>query len=101
MRKNALTTGIWANEGFNDDKGTRAKALEDIDRQFEEASKVIYFGEAEVERIADQHRFTQEDEQNPFLRPAIEATRKHDVPLDEGDTKLIKAVQEDLDIDQN
>lgn len=101
-RKLALTTGLWANDGFNDDKGTRAQALEQIDDQFKEAASIVYMSRIQQEAVQDQHKFTKEDEENPFLRPAIEATRRLDVPRDDEGT-VGQAVKEDptRDLDQH
>jgi hypothetical protein len=55
----------------------------------------------EQEAMQDQHRFTKEDEENPFLQPAIEATRKLDTPRDDEGT-VDKAIKDDptKDLDQ-
>lgn len=99
-RKLALISGIWSNEGFNDDKGTREEALDNLEEQFKKAERLIFLGPKEQKRQADLHRFTKEDEENPFLRPAIEATRRLDTPRDdEGSVKQV--VKEDgYEIDQ-
>ncbi len=100
-RKLALTTGIWANDGFNDEKGTRSQALDQLDEQFKEAARIVYMGRQDQEAFRDQHRFTQEDEENPFLRPAIEATRKFDTPRDdEGTVKQAIKDETTQDLDQ-
>lgn len=100
-RKMALVTGLWANDGLNDEKGTRSQALEQLDSQFEEAKKIVYMGRKEQEAMRDQHRFTKEDEENPFLRPAIEATRRLDTPRNDEGT-VDEAVKDDprKDLDQ-
>lgn len=32
-----MVSALWANDGFNDDKGTRANAIQEIEANFEEA----------------------------------------------------------------
>lgn len=81
-----MTTGFWANDGMNDDKGTRNKALAELDEQFEQALEVLYSGTAGNEAQEDLHRFTEEDEKNPFLAPAIRATRAIQAPRDDEGT---------------
>lgn len=84
-RKLSLITGIWANDGLNDDKGTRGQHLEELEEQFEKAAAIIWNPGAR-EELRDQHRFTEEDEENPFLAPAIKATREIETPVDERGT---------------
>ena len=89
-RKLAMVTGFWANDGMNDDKNTRAEALEKQEEQFSEAVELIYSGGKGAEAQADLHRFTKEDEENPFLAPAIRATRAIDTPRnDEGTVQQV------------
>lgn len=96
----ALITGIWANEGFNDDKGARDEALEKLDEQFKEAERIIFLGKAEQKRQESLHTFTPEDEANPFLKPAIDATRGIK-PHDPNDDKVLSLVDDDYDVDQS
>lgn len=84
---------------MNDDKGTRAQALEELDDHFEEAVLVIYSTAEQAEARSQEHTFTEEDEKNPFLAPAIRATRGIDTPRnDEGTVQ--EAVKSDIEIDQ-
>lgn len=100
QRKLALISGIWANEGFNDEKGSRDEALEKLEEQFREAERIIFLGQAEQKRQQDQHKFTKEDEENPFLKPAIDATRGFK-PQDDNEDKILTAVANEYDIDQS
>lgn len=84
-----MVTGFWANDGMNDDKSTRADALEKLESQFSEAVELIYSGRG-AQEAEDLHRFTKEDEANPFLAPAIRATRAIEAPRDdEGTVKQV------------
>lgn len=89
-RKLAIITGMWANDGLNDDKGSRQEALQELEEQFDEAVKLIWSGVAGAQQEEDLHRFTEEDEKNPFLAPAIRATRAIEAPRDdEGTVKQV------------
>lgn len=84
---------------MNDDKGTRANALEELDQQFEEAKVVIYSDAKDLEKIESSHKFTEEDESNPFLAPAIRATRGIDTPRDDEGTvkQIVKSNETEID----
>lgn len=40
--KNAMISGLWSNANFDDDKGTRTKALEEIEESFQTAILSVY-----------------------------------------------------------
>lgn len=42
--KNAMISGLWSNSNFDDDKGTRTKALDEIEENFAEAVTRVYNG---------------------------------------------------------
>lgn len=50
--------------------------------------------------MAGQHEFTKEDEENPFLKPAIAATRGIDTPRNDEGTVNQALQSEDMVIDQ-
>lgn len=79
-RKLAMTTGFWANDGLNADSA-RSEALEDLDEQFQKAVDLVYSGNV-ISEEDEAAYFTEEDEKNPFLIPAIKATRGIQVPKD-------------------
>lgn len=81
-RKSAMITGFWANDGMNDDKNTRQNALIELDEQFDRAVRLILSGDA----VIQEERITEEDEKNPFLAPAIKATREIESPRDDEGT---------------
>jgi hypothetical protein len=83
-RKNAMISGFWANDGLNDEKGSRQQALDDLEAQFTRATNMILSGET----VQKDDQLTKEDEENPFLAPAIKATREIEMPRDaEGTVK--------------
>ena len=45
--RNAMIGGLWANSNFDDDKGTRDKAIRDINQSFYDTITSIYNGDAE------------------------------------------------------
>jgi hypothetical protein len=73
-RKDAIVAALWANSNWDDDKGSRRGAIAEIEGNYQDAV-----------RIAMGHTQTpteeELDEDNPFLRPAIQAARQLDVPL--------------------
>ena len=92
-RKLSMTTGFWANDGMNDDKGTRKQALDELDEQFEQAVEMVYAGATTAEAA---NVLTAEDEDNPFLAPAIKATREIEAPRDDEGS-----VKDAIDADRN
>lgn len=47
--KNAMVSGLWSNSNYDDEKGTRKKALEDIENNYQETINIIYNGEESYE----------------------------------------------------
>lgn len=85
---------LWSNSNYDDDKGTRRQAIEDIEENFDEAVHKILFGFDEAEEEIDKD--------NPFFKKAVEGLKKIEAPrMDEGAT--VKDVVEDYSkhIDQN
>lgn len=97
-RKLAMTTGFWANDGLNDDKGSRTDALENLEEQFQKAVELVYSGNAVSEE--EENVLTQEDEDNPFLAPAIKATREIQTPEDSPDEMSDEVKQDLMKLDQ-
>lgn len=90
-----MTTGFWANDGMNDDKGTRKKALDELEDQFQQAVELVVLGKTAT---AAENILTKEDEKNPFLAPAIKATREIEAPRDDEGT-VQQALSSDRDTD--
>jgi hypothetical protein len=91
-RKYAMITGFWANDGMNDDKGTRQQALTQLEEQFDEAKKLVYAGASQPEDV-----LTEEDAENPFLAPAIKATREIETPRNDEGTVAEAITSQDID----
>lgn len=93
-QKNGMIAALWANSNYDDDKGTRRQAIEEIESNFEQVSDLIQHGEGrledEVTEMAD----------NPFLAPAIRATRELEAPKHKEGTVRDNVPEVDWEIDQ-
>lgn len=78
-RKDAMIGALWSNPNWDDEKGTRTDAIESIEENYREAMKIV-LGLRKAPK--DKDEFTEEDKANPFLAPAIQATREVEVPTD-------------------
>lgn len=76
-RKDQMISSLWSNSNYDDDKGTRKNAIEELEQHYEEATRLILHGpQVHEEEI---------DENNPFFQPALRAAREIDTPrADEG-----------------
>jgi hypothetical protein len=85
-RKDDMVAALWANEGFNDDKGSRTNALEEIESNFQAVRDKIMGGytddEAEI------------DPDNPFFNPTMRAMKKLDESLGSDGTVEQRVAQE-------
>lgn len=89
-----MIAALWSNSNYDDDKGTRQKALEEIEENFEEAMQIVLYGGHQEEEI---------DKENPFFAAAERGLAKIEVPRqDEGSTVTVKDVVDGYakDIDQ-
>lgn len=94
-RKEGMIQALWANDGMNDDKGTRQNAITDIEESFTEAVAMIMSGtgpEMEEEEI---------DPENPFFKPMYEGmeklhTAKPQPSMDEDTVKRIIEQEQDF-----
>ena len=82
--------GLWANDGMNDDKGTRQNAIMEIEESFSAAVEQVLGGvsaHAEEEEI---------DPENPFFKPMYEGMEKlHSAkPVPDMDPATVEAVIE-------
>lgn len=58
-RKDAMIAALWSNSNWDDDKGSRREAIEELEENFEQAAAIITTGEVdEGEEI---------DKDNPFF----------------------------------
>lgn len=68
-RKDSMIASLWANSNYDDEKGTREKAIEEIEGNFQEAVLQLYFSES--------HQQEEEiNESNPFFKSAKEGQQK-------------------------
>jgi hypothetical protein len=98
-RKLSMITGLWANDGLNQHEGKnpRADALKELEDQHENAVALILYGGAEEE----DNTLTEDDWNDPFLRPAIEATRRIEAPRDDEGSVQDALKSEGYEIDQD
>lgn len=82
-RKEGMIHALWANEGFNDDKGTRQNAIQEIEANFEEAVKSILGGSVEEEEI---------DKENPFFAQMEKGMAKLHEVRPQDDQELVRRV---------
>ena len=73
-RKDKMVAALWANSNYDDDKGTRQKAIEEIEGNFNAAVDEIISGVPRDEKI---------DKDDPFFaplknQPEVEAVPKPD-----------------------
>lgn len=71
-RKDQMINALWANSNYDDDKGTRQKAIEEIEENFQSAVRQVFgkpgdalFEEEEID-----------EENNPFFKSAKEGRQK-------------------------
>ena len=72
-----MVSALWSNSNYDDDKGTRKEALETVEQQFKEAREIIY-GRKSAAQIEEDKPF---DENDPFMRPALDAMRGLEKPV--------------------
>jgi hypothetical protein len=88
-RKDQMIASLWSNSNYDDDKGTRTNAIEELEHHYDEAIALILHGpqDSQEEDI---------DEDNPFFQPALRAVRQIEAPrADEGATTVRAVVEED------
>lgn len=67
-RKDQMIASLWANSNYDDDKGTRQKAIEEIEENFQSVVDQIFDGEPQEEEIDEQN--------NPFFKSAKKGQEK-------------------------
>lgn len=78
-RKDRMIAALWSNSNWDDDKGSRKDAIEEIEENFEEATEMILLG------IGPQEEEVEIDEDNPFFAAAKRGVEKIQAPRnDEG-----------------
>jgi hypothetical protein len=66
-RKEDMISALWANSNYDDDKGSRRSAIEEIEKNYEEVAQAIIYGEEQEQEI---------DEDNPFFASGKKAIAK-------------------------
>jgi hypothetical protein len=80
--------GLWANDGMNDDKGSRQNAIMEIEESFQEAVGQVLAGtgsESQEEEI---------DYDNPFFAPVQKAMERLEGVTPQQDAETVQAVIE-------
>ena len=86
-RKDAMVSSLWSNPNFDDDKNTRANAIQELEDKLEEAIYMVHNGpEAEAEI----------DEDNPFFAQAKKGQEKIYAPRNDEGTVAENIIAEDL-----
>lgn len=67
-RKDQMIASLWANSNYDDDKGTRQKAIEEIEASFQNVVAEVFDGENSSEEEID--------EENPFFVAAKKSQQK-------------------------
>ena len=67
-RKDQMISALWSNSNYDDDKGTRQKAIEEIESNFQGAVNQIFSG-----KVAQEEEI---DESNPFFVAAKKSQKK-------------------------
>ena len=80
-----MINGFWANEGLNDDKGTRQKAIEELEENFSSAIGSVM----NKESVQDEEI----DKENPFFAAMDTSLPKLEQPS-ATDMKMAEAVDE-------
>ena len=67
-RKDQMISALWSNSNYDDDKGTRQKAIEEIEGNFQSAVRQIFSGETLQQE--------EEIDGNPFFVAAKKSQKK-------------------------
>lgn len=91
-----MISALWSNSNYDDDKGTRANAIEEIENNFKNAAEVL--------RSPSHTEHEEDDENNPFMQAAKDGVarleeRMPKKPADENGT-VEDAIDQHEDIDQ-
>lgn len=88
-----MTAALWANSNYDDDKGTRKNALEEIQANFNEAVQIIQGGGESDDGVDQQMN------DNPFFAAAKEGQAKLEKPKNPDGT-VREAIDYSAGIDQ-
>jgi hypothetical protein len=93
-RKEAMISALWANSNYDDDKGTRTKAIEEIEGNYREAITQIVDGH-------DDNEMDEIDNNNPFIKAAKRGVAKLVKPEDiNAKNTVAEVIDYEQDIDQ-
>lgn len=84
-RKEAMVAALWANDGLNDDKGTRNNAITEIEENFQTAIEDF------LNPTVDEESY---DKDNPFYTAMQRGQAKWMDRVQEVDSKTMEAVME-------
>jgi hypothetical protein len=85
-RKDAMIAALWANSNFDDDKGTRRNAIEEIEANFQEA----------IDSVNNPMPENDIDMDNPFFNPALRGREKIEAPRNDEGTVAQNITAKDL-----
>ena len=95
-RKDAMIAALWSNSNYDDDKGTRKQAIEEIEGNYDEAVTKILSGNSQQEANEEEI-----DEDNPFFAAAKRGMKKLEQPRnDEGNVADVVGEDYTKSIDQ-
>ena len=93
IRKNQMIAALYSNSNWDDDKGTRKSAIEELEANFEEAVSIIHHGQDELEDDVEI------SEDNPFFASTRKAMDK--IITSTGDISSDSTVKEVIDYAEN
>jgi hypothetical protein len=82
-RKESMVNALTSNSNYDDDKGTRKQAIEEIEENYEEVVQIILHGAEEEPEI---------DSDNPFFKAAEKGLEKIEAPGNAGGAAAVKDV---------
>lgn len=84
-RKDQMISALWSNSNYDDDKGTRQKAIEEIEANFQGAVNDIFGNSPNEQEI---------DESNPFFAAAKKSQKKlfEQVGITEEENTTVKEI---------
>lgn len=84
-QKNQMVAALWSNSNWDDDKGTRSNAIEELDEKHKEALRIIYGPEQPTPSSDVSQDYPSEeveiDKSNPFFGAVDRGLAKLDAKL--------------------
>lgn len=96
-RKELIVAAFWSNPNFDEEKGSRTKAVDEMESNFRRAVRIIY-----SKKVPKDTRDEVDLHNDPFFAPAMRGTKDIKKPVKEDATvqEAIKEEFEGLDVDQ-